>query len=472
MSAKLNILLISLPREGEVDLFLTPDYFLNDFMRYPPLGLLAIAAGVKPSHRVDVLDAAVRDMTIDETVAAVIEARPDILGISVLTWRLYAAHRICEKVKDLLPKTIIILGGPHINYHASQEIRRPSVDYVMSGFCEKTFPRWIDVMAGGELSRLREVPGLHYKENGVIRSNPPAEVPAVLDGFPFPDRKLIDLDEYYTLADRSRMATMYSSRGCPYRCIFCDVAEKKFHYRTADSIVDEFQELIALGIEEIHIFDDTFNVIRERVIRMCREISRRNIKVRWSSRTRVNPCDRDMLALMKEAGCVRLHVGVESLEPEVLTAIKKKQDLRQIQDFFRWCNELAIETVAFFILGFPGETEEYRKNFYRKVRELNPSYLYVNILQPLYRTEYYNRLLEQGVWDGNPWEEFVLRPVPAFKLPPFRDPLIESELVRLVDNIHRKFYLSPRFIINDLRRDFSFRMLVRKAKAAMKLLFA
>lgn len=467
----MNILLINLPREGEVVDSTTPDYLLYDFMHYPPLGLLSIAANVDARHSMKILDTLTNNYSIEDTVKYIVDFKPDLLGISVVTKRLYPMYAISKKIKELLPKTIIIAGGPHINYFPMETMEIGTLDYALPGFGEETFPQFVEIIDKNENidSFIGSIPGLYYKVNGSIKVNPPDDKPTVLDRFPFPRRELIDLEDYFTAADKVKMTTVYSSRGCPFHCIFCDVQEKKYHYRSAERLVDEFESIAALGIKEIHIFDDTFNFKRQRVIDMCNEIIRRGLKISWSARARVHPIDKEMLELMKAAGCCRLHVGVEALDDNILINIKKQITLEQIYNFFELCNEYKIDTLAYFIIGFPEETEEYRKALFKRISLLKATYVYINILFPTPKSEYYKNLIRDGVYEKDHWAEFVKKPVENFDIPLCRTPELQAELTVLADTIHKKFYLSPRFILNDLKRNTSFKMLWLKAKIAVRL---
>ncbi len=461
---------MNLPKDGELKDNYTPKYFLQDFMSYPPLGLLSIVSELDTRHEVEVLDTVVKKMKLDDVISFISSDPPELLGISVVTWRLFPAYYIVQQVKKLFPTVKIVLGGPHFNFHPKETMEWDGVDYILAGYADKTFPQLIEILDKKEYLKIKDISGLYYRENGYIKSNPLTSIPLDLDEYPFPKRSLINLNDYFTVADKVKMTTTYTSRGCPYKCTYCDVSEKKFHYRSAKKIVDEFELIVNMGIKEIHIFDDTFNVIRQRVIDMCTEIIKRGIEVKWNTRARVFPADREMLSLMKDAGCNRLHVGVESLDPLVLKKIKKNQNLEQIQNFFALCNEFKVDTLAYFMLGFPEETEQYRKSFYDKVLELKPTFLYLNILQPLANTEYYEDLLRKNIIKADYWKEFVKNPVRDFAPPPCRDQILQKELEDMVDSLHRKFYLSPKFIFKDILRNTSYKTLKRKANAGIKLL--
>jgi len=345
----MKILLINLPREGETKEYTTPDY-IKDFERYPPLGLMAIAAGVDPRHSIKILDVSVPNYSIEETVEYVLQYKPDILGISVTSRLLYAMNTITHLIKDKLPTVRIVVGGAHVTYFPVETMELGAIDYALPGYGEKTFPLLAEAIEAGEQPEsLAGIPSLLYRTNdGQIWSNKWEEPPTVLDSLPFPDRRLINLDDYYSAIAKDRMTTVYTSRGCPFQCIFCDIQDKTFRYRTAQGVVDEFEEVMKLGIKELLILDDTFNADRKRVIDICDEIVRRGIKVSWAARARVYPFDEEMLKALKKAGCRRLHVGVESLDPALLRYMKKGVTLEHIERFFSLCEEYGMETLAYF----------------------------------------------------------------------------------------------------------------------------
>ena len=470
----MKVLLINLPREGEAVDYTTSDYLLTDFSKYPPLGLMAIATGIdRRRHEVKLHDANIKGLSLEETVAYIEKESPDVLGLSVVTRRLYAMNEIARRVRERRPGTRIVAGGPHINYWPKETMALGTVDYCLPGFAEHTFPRLVEALNAGESPNLlTEVAELHYRDaRGEIRGNPPERVPAkTLDHLPFPDRTLVNLDDYYTAVDMARMTTAYSSRGCPFRCIFCDVQEKAYLYRTAPNLTDEFDMLRGLGIKEIHIFDDVFNIRRQRVIDICDEIMRRGIDVRWSIRARVNPWDREMLIRLKAAGCGRIHVGVESLDPDTLTYMNKKQSYEEIVDFFKTCNEIGMETLAYFIIGFPTESRRYRERLYDEVMKINPTYAFFNILFPLAKTQYYQSLLDDGTYEKDHWAEYLKNPAAHFEIPLPRSPAEQKELEDLADRFHRKFCYRLSFLFKEFTRSLRYpRMLLLKIRLAFVL---
>ncbi len=469
----MKILLINLPRVFETKDFTAPDYFMDNFMKYPPLGLLAVATEVNPRHSLQILDTTVKDMPLEDVIDSVAEKSPDILGVSIVTRRLYPAYWVIQRVKERLPKIKIVVGGPHVNYFPKETMELSFIDYALAGFCEKSFPQLVEAIDKGEKEEdLKAVPNLYYRRNNQIVNTPAVEMPIILDGIPFPNRRLINLHDYYTAADKEPMTTVYSSRGCPNQCVYCDVQEKKWYYRTAKNVVDEFEEIAKMGIKLIHIFDDTFNIDRQRVIDICKEIIRRNLKIKWATRGRVFPFDEEMADLFKKSGGVRWHIGVETLDPEIMKYIKKGITIPQIENFFKICRKYKIETMAYFIIGFPAETEEYRRRLYDEVMKLKLTYVFFNILCPLPKTEYYHSLLRDGVFKNDFWADFAHHPVPDFKIPYPRTEKEQNELVRLSDAYSRRFYFNPGFIFKEFWRSlFHPKILIFKIRGGFLMLY-
>ncbi len=145
-------------------------------------------------------------------------------------------------------------------------------------------------------------------------------------------------------------------------------------------------------------------------------------------------------------------MGVESLDPAILKYMGKAQTLEQIHEFFRLCREFDLETLSYYIVGFPGETKEYRDSLLDEVKKLGSTYIYFNILYPLPRTTYYQSLLDDGTFDRDYWAEFMRKPTKDFVLPLPRSKEQQEEFERLVDSFHRAFFLSPQFVLREFRR--------------------
>ena len=464
----MHVLLVALPEEGRARDFTTPSFILDDCVRYPPLGLLALVPELLGLSGIDVhvVDFAVRrgnasgakkgNSTIDDCVRYIVDCAPDVIGVSVMTRLLWPMVELTRRVKEQLPGVIIVAGGPHIVHYARETLDLGTCDYVLQGWAEHSFSQLVAMLrdngVDSESAGLCDIPGLLWKtKDGVVHSNNEPNVNDVLDSLPMPVRGLLDERNYYTAADDASPVMVYSSRGCPFHCTYCDVAEKRFHYRSAEHVVDEFESIVRSGKADIHVFDDTFNVSRERVIGICREIVRRGLSLRWSTRCRVAPFDDEMAQWLVKAGCRRIHVGVETLDENVLRSIRKGVTRSQIESFFDVCRRNGLDTLAYFMIGFPDETPQYRKQLFSEIRRLGPGYVMINVLYPLPKTDYYEGLLRSRVFQQDFWGEFARSPVRDFSPPIPRTPELQRELESLAESIAVRYCFTPAFLWRQLR---------------------
>lgn len=371
-----RILLVVMPYEGEVQDRVTPKFYKNTAVKYMPLGVLSIAACIPDDYEISVLDAASRGLTLEETIEEIESWRPDILGLSVVTYRAWAMIQVLKRTSA----PVKVVGGPHATFN-SEVILKQGADAVFVGDAEVTFPKWL----GDGCPK------------GIFTS-----LPVDLDTIPFPARHIMNLKDYEIepnenlLFDVGRFRLpMFSSKGCPLKCIYCDVQQKVFNFKSPERCVEEFKELIKIGATSIHILDDAFNIKKERISAMAKAIVENEIRIDWSARGTVETRE-VVVADLAAAGCKRLHVGIEHLDDRVLAYFKKAQRFHQIKRFCEMCNEHGITILGYFIIGAAMETEEYRQNLPRMIEELGIRLPYFNLLTPLAETPYYFELLQNG----------------------------------------------------------------------------
>jgi len=138
----LKIILTTSPKEGETVLNCNPKYVLNDFIKYPPLSLLSIVRNVDPKHEIILYDA--NEYSFASLMENIAREKPDLIGISAITERFYGIDQLAKEVKRCLPKTIIIIGGPHTDLYPQETMSHPFFDYMLTGPCELTFPLFVD----------------------------------------------------------------------------------------------------------------------------------------------------------------------------------------------------------------------------------------------------------------------------------------------------------------------------------------
>jgi len=347
----------------------------------------------------------------EEVIAEIERIKPDILGISAVTHRAWQMSEILNKASS----PIKVVGGPHTTLNA-KAILRQGAHAVFIGDAENNFPRWI-------------YEGCHA---GIFVGQP-----SNLNEIPLPARDLVDLDDYRIIPNDdllfnvgSLRLPMFSSKGCPYKCVYCDIREKSFNWKSPKRVVEEFHDILKIGATSVHILDDCFNVKKDRVKQICDGLIRDGVPIDWSVRGAVEVRE-EVLKSLHDAGCKRIHVGIEHLDDTILKWFRKSHRYKHIEEFCRLSEKYDITLLGYFIIGAPGETREYRENLPEQIKRLNIKIPFINLLSPLYGTEYYNELLKNGIYDRDYWLDFIENPVKNFLMPSPRSDAEEKEVTAL-----------------------------------------
>jgi radical SAM superfamily enzyme YgiQ (UPF0313 family) len=226
-----------------------------------------------------------------------------------------------------------------------------------------------------------------------------------------------------------------------------------------------------LGIKDFLFYDDTFTVNRKRVLEICDEILHRGLDIRWDIRTRVDLIDKEMLALLKRAGCLAIHYGVEAGNDRILSTIKKGFTVAQVREAFQITKKMGIEILAYFMIGLPSEKLSDIQDSFSLVKELKPDYAHFTIFSPYPGTELYHRGLDKGIIKEDIWKKFARNPHGDFKIPVWEENFNRQELYSLIVKFYKSFYLKPGYLISRVFKVKSGRELIKKAKAGASVLF-
>ncbi len=439
----------------------------------PPLGLLYVAAYARAhtSHRVRVLDCQVEGVGQAGLEERIREEDPDVVGIQAMTFTLLDARRTADTVKRAKPSCQVVLGGPHVHLYSRETLRIPSVDYTVKGEGEAPFVAFLEALEGrGSLTQVEGLAGRDPETREVFDNLPAAPIED-LDSLPFPARELTPVAKYYSiLAKQNPITTMFTSRGCPYRCLFCDrpAMGRKFRAHSALYVVNEMESCVRLGIREFFLYDDTFNVNRKRVFEICDEIKRRKLEISFDIRARVDRMDEEMLRALREAGCDRIHYGVESADEGVLATLRKDLQIERVLDVFKATRRQGMKTLAYFMLGNPGEDRASALRTIEFSKKLDPDYVHFSVLTPFPGTALYRLGLEEGRYARDYWADFARDPTAEFTPRLWEEYMTREELVDLLRYAYKSFYLRPKIAFKNAR----FRSpvdLIRKARAGLKM---
>lgn len=414
------------------------------FYNSAPLGICYIAAVLREDgHEVKIIDAAVEGLSEDALLKRIRNNSPEIVGITTVTVSSQSVYELAKKIRSTFSTVKIIIGGPHISSNPEDLLNHREVDLAVIGEGEVTFKEV--VRAINKNQNLNKVEGLAYVNGDQkIYFTPPRSFIADLDILPFPARDLVPVDLYRPQPnDQKKLPkfSMITSRGCPYSCIFCDKNVFKNVYRSFSPsyIVKEMKHLIRdYKARDIAFVDSTFTPSKNRVYGIIEEIKKYNLEVSWTCSVRVDVLDEELLRAMKNAGCWRVRLGIESGNDEVLKFIKKGITKYQVEKVANWAYEIGLEPKGFFMIGHPTETIHTIEETIRFASKLPLKDITVQINTPIRNTFQYQLIGKYGklaVTDSSQY---------SFWEPVFVPNGIRySELSYYYAKFYLKFYLRP-----------------------------
>jgi len=330
-----------------------------------PLGIGYIGAYLAGDHDVRFLLPDTRAFSGDdpwgELRTAIADEAPDLVGITSVTATYGSARKLASVVKSVDRSIVTVLGGVHASTEPVSSLTGAAdIDYVVQGEGERTLHELCAALESGRPIEANAIAGLYWRDHGEVRQAPPREsMPAeALDALPYPLRENLVFDDDIHPAFYQALITL---RGCPYRCIYCAVPssnDRKTRYRSASNVVDEIAHLRERhDVPCLFFHDSVFSLHRERAEAICRGMVERNLRTPFHCQTRTDRVDRELLEVMREAGCEQIFFGIESGDVESLRRIRKKMPLDEIRRSVDLVRELGIRCTGFFMVGFPWETE-------------------------------------------------------------------------------------------------------------------
>ncbi|GAB4544342.1 MAG: radical SAM protein [Thermodesulfovibrionia bacterium] len=469
----MRVLLINPPRENEI-IGNNPPIIEEERGHNPPLGLLYIASYLKQytNHDVSIIDSQVEGLDYQSLSSRIATIKPDVVGITAMTMTMVDVMKTVEIVKGIGKGIRVVLGGPHVHLFPEETVNLNGVDFLVLGEGEETFKELLEYI--DDKSRLRKVPGIVFRtDDGIINTG---NRPAIkdLDRLPFPDRHLLPYKRYTSLLSKGNIATtIFTSRGCPFKCSFCDRPHlgKVFRARSAINVVDEIEECYNMGIKDLLFYDDTFTVNRKRVIDICNEIIRRGLDINWDIRARVDTVDEEVLRHLRDAGCQGIHYGVEAGTERILDVLNKGIKIEDVKRVFDLTRRYNIQILAYFMIGNPSETKDDIQRTFRVMKALNPDYVHITIFTPFPGTRLYLDGLKSGMIKRDYWREFAKNPRPDFIPPHWDEMFTREELQELLVEGYKDFYIRPSYILKRFFKIRSLHELKRKGIAGIKVLF-
>ncbi len=442
-------------------LFINPLWFEGStfdelISKAPPLGLAYIAAVLEKDGfgNVRIIDMKAEEMNFEELKKEISGFKPEILGITMATGQVSSAIRIIKMAKEINLKALSVIGGPHASALPEKTLEETNADVCIFGEGEATMLELAQAVV--KKQGLDAIRGIAFKIGDLIKKNPPQPLIQDLNSLPLPARHLLPPPEKYSHDSRTTITNIetvvMTSRGCPFRCAFCDksVFGRTLRLRSVGNVSDEIEQLVKkYNINSIRFFDDLFTVVPSRVKEMCDEFKRRNLKIKWVCEARVNTVNLEMLKMMKDAGCTEVHYGIESGNQEVLNLQQKDITLEQVRQAIKWTNDAGIESRGYFIIGLPGDNKKTIKETIKFGRSLNLTSAGIFFYAPYpgnfmrkYKLEDYGEVLAKS------WDDYITFEKPVF----IPKGMTEKELIKLFKRAYLEMHLNFKSISNILKR--------------------
>lgn len=425
---------------------------------FPPLGLGYLATvAVNHGHQVLIVDLEVENYSDEKLLKVVNGFKPLLVGITSTIRSKNEALRLAGLFNDYK----VVFGGPQATLEPEVYLGKNERYFVLKGECEIAFLKFIDYLTG--LISIDQVTNLVYWKNNQIFQNNPEPIITDLNTLPIVDRKLFNFKLYRSKLYRKKATNMLTSRGCPFRCSFCfhDFHGKFFRQISFENMIKEIMYLKKdFGCEGFIIFDDNFTVDKKRLKDFCDYIITEKIDITWRCLSRVNVVDKDILKLMKQAGCKEIAFGIESSSPETLARINKRISPEQSKQAMDLCRQIGIVSKAYMMIGFPWETKEMILDTIDFACKIMPYSAQFSVLTPLPDTDIYKETIEMG-YKIDPDFDFT-RFNPCFETENFT----KEEIIALQNYAKKKFERSQ--VIYALKRPvshFSLYLLERYARS-------
>lgn len=415
----------------------------------PVLGLAAIGGVLlRENCEVKILDMNLPDQAA--SLGEVLESfKPDFVGITFVSGLFNEAKKIVESIKEKDKEIIVFGGGTHCSAFPEQTLKESILDFVVVGEADVTIA---EIMRGMPWS---EIKGMSYKKDGQIFNNPKRELIEDMDSLPFPAWHLYDIQRYHaprTVSRKTPAGWLETSRGCVFGCTYCtkSIFSRRFRVKSQKRVLDEIEYMLNLGFKEIHIADDCFNTDMKRGKEICDGIISRGLKFPWSTLTgiRVDLVDEELFYKMKKSGCYRVYFGIESGNQEIINRVDKAITLDKVRNAVKLANKAGLETVGYFMLGLPDETEETMRQTIDFAKELDLDLAKTTITSPLPSTKLYEEYDKKGLIKIKDWSQFNLYITPKEV---YKHPTLDWDVVEEYNKkFYREFYLRPRFILKRL----------------------
>lgn len=443
----------------------------------PPLGIMYIASYMEDKGlHCDVLDCLVERYKLSDLKEFFIKNKYDLIGITCMTNSAGDAFESVKIIKEILPNSVVILGGVHPTALPEQTVKEsPESNLIIIGEGEQTFVDLATCLQEGKDHHT--VDGIAYwskEENKVKYTLPRTPIPD-LDILPFPAYHKVPMHKYIPHVTQYVDLPNYPivlQRGCPYQCTYCDhgaVLGRKIRSLSVERAIENVRHLVKnYGAKGIYFLDSVLTVRRDFIMQFLKALQEQPFKISFACNARADQLDYELLKEMKKAGCWMIQIGIESGNIKSLELIKKasysaafKPDpndpsgrpllLNRYEEEIRNCQKLGIQVMASYILGLPGETVEDVATTIKFAKKLatETALFFLPVPYPG------SHLLQQAKEDGGLKENMSWKDYSAvdYSNPVYINPKIGKEKMQeLLNRAFNEYYKEPKVIWRNIKK--------------------
>lgn len=442
--------------------------------KLPSLGVAYIASYLRAhGHTPEVYDGIAEPMPLHALAERM--KRYDVIGMTAVTSYAIRCIELLRVAREAGVKAPIVAGGPHVTAMPGHLIGH-GASYEVVGEGEAAMLELVNCLEAGG-SGAGSVKGLMIPHGDKAVSTGRRPPIAPLDQLPLPARDLLPMHLYSTSPARAKnypSHSMFTSRGCPGVCSFCDhrTFGSKIRHFSLERILEEFFLLRdRYGARDVSVWDDNFTSDKDLLMGVCENLIRGDFGLTWNVESRINLMDREILRALARAGCTSIAYGIESGSQRMLDSMKKGITLDEIREKIRLTHEAGIPSRGYFMMGLPGETEADILETIRFALELDLDIATFTLFLPLPGTLDYKRALKSGTFSDP--EYFLHEIIPEFnfldKTVYVPEGLTGERLLQLHQQAYKRFYMRPKMILRHLKGVRSGRELLTLAKSGLGL---
>lgn len=366
---------------------------------FPPLGIGMLSAMLRESG-IEVMKLDCTFLNIDEAVKKAVEFDAQITGIYVMTTLSANAMEILKRLKSKRPGSIYISGGPLPTLYPQRFAE--NFDCVFKGEATLSFPKFCtDYLDSAEKKQFMECidpgdyPGIFL--DSVKNSEPVHLRKEEIDKCTIPDRSGFDHGKYQALSlehTGRKNASIMMTYGCPFSCDFCSkpIFGNCVRFRDLDRVFEEIHDIISYGYDSLWIADDLFTYDLKFLKGFCQRLMDEDLGVSWSCLSRVDSVTDDIAGIMKNSGCKKVYLGIESGSDYVLSLMNKNITTADVISGVETFKRNGLECAGFFIVGYPGETVSTIEKTFEFALSLGLDEISFNVPYPLPGSKLYERV--------------------------------------------------------------------------------